>query len=175
MGEKTRFGIRLRELRVSKRLKQREVAEGADVALSTISNAESAPHRVIARDAALRLTYFFELDEAASKEFMALWEETPLSEFSKSRREYWEKRNALRNKAKSHDKLKLALVELLGLHLMAVPDAEICACDFGTVCGVCGALERLGISPFTPADRDKILARLVKIREDLATAPTPSA
>lgn len=145
------------------------------MALSTISNAESSPHRVIARDAALRITYFFGLDDATSKEFMALWEETPLSEFSKSRRAYWEKRNALRNKARASDGDRAALVELLGLHLMALPDAEVCACDFGTVCGVCAALGRVGLGPFTPADRDRILAQLVKIREKMAPASAPSA
>lgn len=173
-SKKTEFGIMLRALRVSKGLKQRQVAEGAGISPSTIGNGESAPHRVMGRDAALRLTYFFQLDDRKSKQFLELWERTPLSEYSKRQKGIWEKRNALRNKAKGHDRLKLALVELLGLHLMAVPDAEVCACDFGSVCGVCKALERLGIDPFTPADRDKILTRLVKIQQDIMPA-TPSA
>lgn len=172
--KKTEFGIMLRALRVAKGLKQRQVAEGAGISPSTVGNGESAAHRVMGRDAALRLTYFFQLDDRKSKEFIELWEKTPLSEYSKRQKGIWEKRNALRNKAKGHDRLKLALVELLGLHLMAVPDAEICACDFGAVCGVCKALAGLGIDPFTPADRDKILTRLVKIQQDM-TPTTPSA
>lgn len=164
----------LRALRIAKGLKQRQVAEGGGISLSTVGNAESASHRVMGRDAALRLTHFLELDGAGSETFLAAWAETPLSEYSLKQRATWEKRNALRNKAKGHDRLKLALVELLGLHLMAVSDAEICACDFGSVCGVCKALDSLGIDPFTPADRDKILTRLVKIQSDLAPA-TPSA
>lgn len=171
-SNKTEFGIMLRSLRVSKGMKQREVATGASISPSTIGNAESAPNRVIGRDVVLRLIYFFQLDKENSDKLMELWEKTPLSEFSKRRKDVWEKRNALRNKARNHDKLKLALVELLGLHLMAVPDAEICACDFGSACGVCVALERVGLDPFTPADRDKILAKLTKIRDDLTT---PSA
>lgn len=173
-SKKTEFGIMLRGLRVAKGLKQLQVAEGASVSRSTVGNAESAPHRVMGRDAALRLTYFFQLDEQRSKRFIELWEQTPLSEYSKRQKGIWEKRNALRNKAKGHDRLKLALVELLGLHLMATPDSEICACDFGSVCGVCKALESVGIAPFTPADRDKILTRLVKIQQDMTPA-TPSA
>lgn len=174
--KKTEFGIMLRDLRVSKGLKQREVAVGAGISTSTVGNAESAPHRVMGRDAVLRLTYFFGLDRASSDSLIELWEKTPLSEFSQKQKGIWEKRNALRNKAKNHDKLKLALVELLGLHLMSVPDAEVCACDFGATCGVCAALERVGLDPFTPADRDKILAKLTKIRDDLTQPkPTPSA
>lgn len=171
---KTKFGVMLRALRVSKGLKQRQVAEGAGISLSTVGNAESAPHRVMGRDAALRLTHFLGLDDLGSQTLLAAWAETPLSEYSLKQRATWEKRNALRNKAKGHDRLKLALVELLGLHLMAVPDAEVCACDFGQVCGVCKALEALGIAPFTPADRDKILTQLVKIQEKITPA-TPSA
>lgn len=171
---KTKFGITLRALRVAKGLKQRQVAEGAGISLSTVGNAESAPHRVMGRDAAIRITHFFGLDAVGSEAFLAAWSETPLSEYSLKQRATWEKRNALRNKAKGHDRLKLALVELLGLHLMALPDAEICACDFGAICSVCKALERVGIAPFTPADRDKILTQLVKIQSGLAP-PTPSA
>lgn len=170
----TRFGQIIRGLRVSRGLRQRNVAEAVELSPSTIGNAESAPHRVLGRDAAVRLASFFKLNEADVASLLAAWEETPLSEYSIKQQEYWKKRNELRSKAKNHDPLKLALVELLGLHLMALPDAEICACDFGTVCGVCAALERVGLPPFTPADRDKILTQLVKIRERLAPV-TPSA
>lgn len=180
-ANKTEFGIMLRSIRVSKGLKQRQVAAGADISPSTIGNAESSPHRVIGRDAVLRLTYFFQLDEQQANRLLELWEKTPLSEFSERRKDYWEKRNALRNKARNHDKLKLAMVELVGLHLMSVPDAEVCGCDFSTVCPVCAALARLGIDPFTPDDRDKIMNKLMRIRDELTPSseagslPTPSA
>lgn len=172
---KTKFGIMLRAIRIAKGLKQRQVAAGVGISLSTVGNAESAPHRVMGKDAAVRLTQFLNLDGAGSEALLAAWEDTPLSEYSQRQRQNWEKRNALRSKAKNHDKLKLALVELLGLHLMAVPDAEVCACDFGAVCGVCAALERVGLGPFTPVDRDKILTQLVKIQESLTPKPTASA
>lgn len=168
------FGVLCRSLRIQKGLKQREVASFLGVKGSTYGNVESSQWKVINRDRAAKLISLYNLDPHAASNLLAAWDKCPISPGGQQRVEFWRKRNDLRSKAKNHDPLKLALVELLGLHLMAVPDVEVCACDFGSVCGVCKALERLGINPFTPADRDKILTRLVKIQQDM-TPSTPSA
>jgi transcriptional regulator with XRE-family HTH domain len=169
---KSDFAIMCRELRVSKALKQREVAAAMGVKLSTYGNLECSHWKVVSRDKAAKLIALYSLSPDRAAVLLDAWDRCPLSPHGEKRRENWKKINSFRSKAKNHDPLKLALIELLGLHLMAVPDAEICACDFGTVCGVCKALERLGIDPFTPADRDKILTRLVKIQQDLAPSTT---
>lgn len=168
------FGIMCRALRINKGMKQREVRAFLGLNGSTYGNVESSKWKVINRDRAAKLIELYELSPQEASDLLAAWDRCPISPGGQLRKEFWQKRNELRSKAKNHDPLKLALVELLGLHLMAVPDAEVCACDFGTVCGVCKALERLGITPFTPADRDKILTRLVKIQQDM-TPETPSA
>ncbi len=171
----SQFGIMCRSLRKAKRLKLREVAQVLGIANSTAGNLESCAFKVVSRDKAMRLAAFYELHAKDLADFISAWEAWPLSQHGKKRREYWAKQNERRSKAKNHDPLKLALVELLGLHIMALPEAEVCACDFDIQCGVCGALDRIGIDPFTPADRDKILARLGKVQQELLTKMTPSA
>jgi transcriptional regulator with XRE-family HTH domain len=169
------FGIMCRTLRIRKGLKQREVAAAIGVKNSTYGNVESSQWKVINRDRAAKLIGLYGLNPTMASQLLDAWDRCPISPGGQKRKEFWQKRNELRSKAKNHDPLKLALVELLGLHLMAVPDNEVCACDFGTVCGVCSALARVGIDPFTPADRDRILTQLVKIQEKMTAAPTPSA
>lgn len=169
---KTRFGTMLRELRVQKGLRQRQVAEGARIATSTVGNAESASHRVMGRDSAVRLTRFLGLVGTDAEAMMAAWEETPLSEYSQKQRKTWERRNALRSKAKNHDRLKLGFVELLGARLMDNPDDTLCQCEFGEpACLTCGSLDALGLPPFTPADRESILDRLDQLQRQLAAPP----
>lgn len=172
---KSDFAVMCRALRVEKGLKQREVALAIGVKLSTYGNLECSHWKVVGRDKAVRLIPLYDLSPDRSAVLLDAWERCPLSPHGEKRREQFKKTNEFRSKARNHDSLKLALVELLGLHLMALPDAEVCACDFGTVCGVCAALERVGLGPFTPADRDRILAQLVKIREKMAPASAPSA
>jgi transcriptional regulator with XRE-family HTH domain len=169
---RTEFGEMLRALRVSRGLTQRKVAEGADVSGSTVGNAESAPHRVMGRDSAHRVANMFGLLGADRDRFMALWEATPLSEYSQRRKATWEKRNALRGKAKNHDRLQLAAIDLLAARLMDVADEFLCQCEFGEPsCLTCGSLESLGLPPYTGADRDQIFDQLEKLREKLVAPP----
>lgn len=174
------FGKMCRALRIEKGLKQRQLMPVIGVALSTVGALETSRWKVISRDRAEKLATFYNLDADRTSSFLEAWDAAPLSPHGEKRHEYWKKRNALKSKAKNHDALKISLVRLLGLHLMSVPDDQVCACDFGApLCDVCRALERVGIEPFTPADRDKILARLVAIQESMASAgakpPTASA
>lgn len=164
-----------RTLRVRKGLKQREVAAAIGVKGSTYGNVESSQWKVINRDRAAKLIGLYGLSPDMAAQLLAAWDRCPISPGGQKRKEFWQRRNELRSKAKNHDPLKVALVDLLGLHLMALPDAEICACNFETKCGVCAALERVGIGPFTPADRDQILDRLIDIRDKLVPPEAPGA
>ena len=158
-----------KQLRQLAGLKHREVAAAIGVAVSTYGNVESSPHKVINRQRATKLIELYRLPPPKAAELLAKWDACPLSPFGQNRQKYWEKRNKLRNKAKNHDRLKYGLVELLGIILMDRPDDLICECaPDGTKCTVCYSLEAVGAnSPFTPADRAKILLELAKIRDRL--------
>jgi transcriptional regulator with XRE-family HTH domain len=164
------FGRMCRSLRVQRALRQREVAAAMGIKLSTYGNVESSPWKVVNREKATRLVALYTLppDEAAA--LLDAWDRCPLSPGGEKRRDKWAKANALRNKAKGYDGLKLSVVELLGLHLMAMPDAEVCVCDAAMVCSVCAALERVGLDRFTPLARDRILARLITLQQELLAA-----
>lgn len=176
---KSEFAVMCKELRHLAGLKHREVAAAIGVAVSTYGNVESSPHKVINRQRATSLIELYRLPPPKAAELLAKWDACPLSPFGQKRAKYWEQRNKLRNKAKNHDALKFAAVELLGIVLMDRPDELVCECAEGVRCAVCYALERVGAtSPFTPADRETILRQLGKIRDGLlparqAEAPTP--
>src|SRR5262249_35489140 len=149
-------------------LRQREVAAALDIKPGTYACAESAAHVVFSRKRAEILCNFYDLAPEVRARVMAAWDACPLSPHGESRRKHWEKRNKLRSKAKNHDRIKLALVDLLGLRLMETPDDQICSCDFGApACATCAGLEAVGAPQFTPADRDRILGRLAAIAEKL--------
>lgn len=163
------------------RLKQREVAERVGVKDSTYANVESSPHRIVGRDRALALAKVFELDEAATASFMAAWEAQPLSEYGEKHRAAWEKRNKLRAKGRNHDKLQLALVEVLGVLIARVDQADLCTCDPGggtredpaRNCEVCSALEALGIDPLLGGPvRAAMLPALNALQDKLEEART---
>lgn len=169
---KSAFGVRCRALRISKVLKQREVAAAIGVKLSTYGNVESSRWKVINRDKAMKLAAFYRLSPADTAALLTDWEACPLSPGGEKRREVWKRTNEFRSKARNHDKLKAALVDLLGVHLMALPDAELCSCEFGEpTCPLCTSLERLGLDAYNPADRERLLARLAKLQEQLAAPP----
>lgn len=182
MGSKSRsdFAKKCRELRVANHLKQREVAAVIETALSTVGNLECSPYKVINRNRAEKLAKYYKLSASERAAFLAAWEACPLSPDGENRKEYWNKRNALRSKAKNHDPNQCALVECLGIILMDRDDASMCECAPDKKCTVCYALERVGApSPYTPADRDKILAQLLKKHEALlpfrVSRPAPPA
>lgn len=160
-----------RNLRRDRGLKQREVAAAIGVELATYSNAESSRFKVIRDSRAETLSGFYGLGKEDHERLMALSRACPLSPGGEKRRAAWAKRNTLRAKAKSHDEIKLALVNLLGAHLMALPDSDLCSCEFGgEACPTCAALESVGLPPVAAAlDRDEILKSLTKIASDIAT------
>lgn len=170
-NNRSEFAAMCKELRAVAGLKHREVAAAIGCAVSTYGNVESSPYKVISRGKAAKLIELYRLSPERTAELLTKWDACPLSPFGQKRAKYWEKRNKLRNKAKNHDPLKFALAECIGIILMDRADDQVCECLDGERCTVCYALERIGAtSPFTPADRDKILAQLAKIREDLMPA-----
>lgn len=149
---------------------------------STYANVESAPHRVIGLDRAMSLSRAFELDEALTQTFIAAWEQQPLSEYGERHKAQWDKRNKLRAKGRNHDKLQLALVEVVGVLVARMEPAELCSCEPGggtpddpaRNCEVCSALESLGIDPLlgTPsaAARKAMLDQLNALQDKLEAA-----
>jgi len=170
--KRTDFGEMLRTMRLNKSLTQREVGEKSDISPSTVGNAESAPYRVMGKDAVHRIANLFELNDSDRTRFLDAWSRTPLSEYSQRQRKTWEKRNALRSKAKNHDKLKLNLIEVMGCRLMDIPDELLCECSFGEpLCITCAALDALGLPPYTPSDREKLFDQLHREKSKLVPAP----
>lgn len=159
-----------RNLRIERGLKQREVASAIGIKLSTYGNMESSRFKVISERRAEQLSGFYGIGKEDHDKMMDASRNCPLSPGGEIRRATWKKRNTQRSKAKGHDALKLALVNLLGAHMMALPDSDLCSCEFGgAVCPTCAALESVGLPPFAAApDRDVILQSLTKIASDVA-------
>lgn len=152
---------------------QPEIADSLGVAYKTYCNVEYARHTVIRRDRAAKLAKVFELNPDETADFLAAWDESPLSQYASSMREKWKERNAKRSKAKGYDRMKMIVIDLLDhLGLMGAR----CACDPGdfdtpaTTCDLCAAMRELGfdgwrspedamaklaeLAPVAPADRD---------------------
>lgn len=169
------FATICRNMRLAKGYRQREVAAAIGIELSSYSNVESSRWRTIGIRRVERLIGFYGLNADQAARVMTAWEICPLSPDGEKRVEMLRQRREYRAKARGHDPLKLALVELLGAHLMALPDAELCTCEFGgPPCATCNALERLALPAFTPADRGLILEALGRMRSapvEQAAAP----
>jgi len=167
---RSEFAAICRNLRIERALKQRQVAEAIGVKLATYGNLESSRFKVISDRRAEALSGFYGLSAEDHERLMLASAACPLSPGGEIRRATWAKLNTQRSKAKNHDALKLALVNLLGAHLMALPDADLCSCEFGAAaCPTCAALESVGLPPFAAApDRDVILCSLTKIASDVA-------
>lgn len=164
-----------RELRVAARLKQREVAARIGVALSTYGNVESNPHKTIRRERAERIARLYELDEAVTAQLLAAWEAQPVTEYSQKNRDSWATKNAARSKAKNHDRIKLALLEMATLLITNVADpGALCACpaevdmfadESSGQCELCNALRLLGLTGWTTMD--DVIARLAAVQEGM--------
>jgi transcriptional regulator with XRE-family HTH domain len=170
--QKSDFGILCRELRVSKGHKQREVAAAMGVKLSTYGNLECSHWKVVSREKAVRLISFYGLLPDRAAVLLAAWERCPLSPHGEKRRAGFEKVRLFRGKARNHDSLQLGFIDLLAARLMDIADEFLCQCEFGEpACLTCGSLERLGLPPYTGADRDQIFDQLEKLREKLVAPP----
>lgn len=167
---RTPFGARCRELRISRHLKQRQVAEAIGIAGSTYGNLESAAHRVIAGDKAVALADFHKLAASDREVFLALWEATPLSGFTLKRRERWRTLNERRSLAKRVPALELSLCLVLGVHIGLTDSDKVCVCQpfGGDPCEVCEALTVLGLDTYTT--REVAIDQLSKLQGKLEAA-----
>lgn len=176
--QKSDFGIMCRELRVNKRLKQREVAEGIGVKLSTVGNIESSPWKVVGIDKVNRMVEFFQLPPDRAAELRSAWERVPLSEYGAKQRESWQRRNKMRSKAKHYDKVQRSLAEVLGLAIEAMNhqyQGRVCTCAFDRdeLCEICMALDNLGLDTFTTLE--KATSDLAALQDKLESARVAAA
>ena len=161
-----------RQMRVDRHLKQREVADGIGIKVSSYGNVESNNHKTVAIDKVRALARFYTLDDAATAELVAAWEDLPVSAYSKNQAKSYAERNARRSKARMHDRMKAALLEMTTLHVVAAasPD-DVCTCEPPDLfagaqpepCEVCNALQLLGLSGYT--NRDDVIAELARLQE----------
>jgi transcriptional regulator with XRE-family HTH domain len=156
---KPAFCNKVRELRVMRNLKQREVAEAIGIKTNTYGNVESSPHVVISETAVRRLARFHQLGIDDTEALLAMWKELPIRESTKQTREMWARKNAIRNAVKRVPQLELACGSLAALLLTLLPDqavASLCVCDFGgdsAACEFCEALAAIGLPPFDTKDQ----------------------
>lgn len=155
---KMKFPSICREMRVKHNLKQREVANAIGIKLSSYGNVESNNHKSVAIDRVHKIARFYALDEAATTELVAAWEELPASEYSQRQTKTFEQRRAFRSKAKNHDRLFVSLIELATLLITSCENpGALCTCeepepgalfelDEDTSCELCAALQLLGLS-----------------------------
>lgn len=172
----------VRDLRIKKRLKQREVAEYIGVKLSTYGNVECSPHKVIGLDKVHRMIDLYGLTGDPAKSLIAAWEQVPLSEYGARLTKTWEKRARMRSKVKHYDRMMRSLAEVLGLSLQPLSDyykGRVCSCSFDREepCEVCMALENLGLDRFTTieAAQDQIARLQSKLEDQRAAAQEGAA
>lgn len=176
------FPARLRELRIARNLKQREVAAAAGMAESSYANAESANHKRIRLDRVVKLAEFYGLDDPARLALIAGWEALPESAYNRNMAKPWAERDARRAKLKAHDALKLSLIETLNrlIEVSAAPavdPATLCTCAAGEAdflteqqdsvsCELCDALRLAGVPGWS--SKESVIAQLAAAQEKMA-------
>jgi transcriptional regulator with XRE-family HTH domain len=176
--QKTEFGKICRELRVQNRYKQREVANGIGVKLSTVGNMESSPFRVIGLDRVARIAEFYALPPDRAAELRKAWEGTELSAYGEKRRKNWQRQDRLRSKSKHFDRVFRSLAEVLGVCIEALHElypGRVCKCSFDEdePCEVCMALENLGLETFTTIEKTSASIAALQTRLEEARESTP--
>ena len=169
------FGYLARHLRRTKGASHADVAAALGVAKQTSSNLEHFAHKVIGRPRVERMAAFYGLDAAQREDLLARWDRLPKSAYSEKLDKTWSKRNQVRSKAKHHDALQVALVEILALYLGEVA-TDPCTCadedpftgTFGRTCEVCAALAALGY-PTRWNGAEPVTAFLGSLQEELAS------
>lgn len=176
-GEKSNFAKLCRELRISRNLKQRDVAAVIGVRPATYGNVESSPYKVVRQERVEALAKFYGLAQADRLRLLEAWEQTPVSPYSARQREQWAKQNLVRSKARNYERLQLALVETLAVLVTRDKDPDsLCYCEFGggtaadphRACELCSALEALGLDRWTTLDRT--ITQLSQLQDKLEAA-----
>ena len=157
-----------KELRLAARLKHREAAAGIGIGTSTYSNMESQSFVVVGESTVRKIVRFYSLDDKRAAELTAAWRELPVRQSTQRTRDAWKRKNAIRNKAKNHDRVALACASFAALYLLQLSDesaAVVCRCDFESTCEVCAGLQTMGLPPYD--DRDSVIARIAKLQARL--------
>jgi transcriptional regulator with XRE-family HTH domain len=177
---KSEFAKMCRALRVENGLKQREVASAIGVAVSTYGNVECSPWKVVGSQKVAKMVKLYSLDQERASALLSAWEQVPLSPYGERVRHKWQKRNALRSKAKHHDLLEFAMIDLIFWAVQFTPDDQMCICGFdGKVpesdhpCELCEALAALGLGAYS--SRDRLTTDLVKLHAKLEAASAAKA
>jgi len=175
--EKLDFPRMLRELRVARGKKQREVAAGAELKETTYANAESNNHKTIRLERVRAIAKFYELGAEATEVLIAAWEALPASQYNTRNRPAWERRQAFRDKAKLADRLRLGLLEMATMLVTNVSDpGQLCTCDRVDMfddssgqqsCELCEALRLLGLEGWT--NLDDVISKLAAAQEGIVT------
>lgn len=169
------FPRRLRELRVDRGKKQREVAKLLGMKSSSYANAESCNFKRMSRDRVLRLAKAYQLGSTDTAELVAGWEALPVSDYDKKRDADHQRVRTTRAKAKAHDPLKLSLLEVTTMLVTSVSDpGALCTCtevdmfaegSSSQQCELCDALRLLGLTGWTTLD--DVVAKLAAIQEGM--------
>lgn len=172
----TAFGAELRRLRKTRGVTHRAIATAAGMAAQTSCNCETMPHKVVKRERVERIADFHGLSRAERDRLLALWEALPASAYAERQQTSWSKRRQFRAKAKHHDVMQVALVEVVSLLLDHVPgDGNPCMCpppdpfagEPSRPCEICNALQVLGHAPGWNG-MDPVVAFLAQLQESLA-------
>lgn len=167
--DKMEFPKMCRDLRLQSRLKQREVAVHVGLSPKAYANVESNNHKTMRLERVQKLAKLYQLDEASTATLVAAWEALPASEYNQRNAKPWAERQAaqaVRGKAKNHDRLQIALLELATLFITSVDDPDsLCTCDFGEgrACELCTALQVLGLRGYTT--REEVISGLAALQE----------
>lgn len=175
--EKLEFPRMLRELRIARGKKQREVAVGGGLKETTYANAESNNHKTIRLERVRAIAKFYELGAESTEALIAAWEALPASQYNTRNRPAWERRQAFRDKAKLADGLRLGLLEMTTLLVTNVADpGQLCTCDRVDMfvessgqqaCELCDSLRLLGLEGWT--NLDDVIAKLAAAQEGMVT------
>jgi transcriptional regulator with XRE-family HTH domain len=173
--QKLWFPTKIRELRVAANKKQREVAALLGMKPSSYANAESSNFKRMSLERVHRLARAYGLGRDDTAELVAGWDALPVSDYDKRRDAQHQRVRSVRAKAKAHDPLKLALLEVTTLLVTSVPDpGALCTCSevdmfaegsSGQQCELCDALRLLGLSGWTTLD--DVIAKLAAVQEGM--------
>ena len=156
------FGLMLRTIRVSRGMKQREVANLIGCSPATLANAESSKFQLLGKRKVEALIRTLNLETGQANLLLKLHAAAPLSPFQEAQRERWRKakegREAIKDHSKLEAQLKLAQIETANateyrfalIHLLnyLALGAFECGCTEATqfACEGCRGLQALGLA-----------------------------
>lgn len=179
------FNRLIRALRQQRGASHRAIGEAIGLQPSSAQNVEHKPYKSLARPKVERLAAFYGLDAAARAALLAAWEALPVSPYSQQNAGRWTARRQVRAKARHHDAMKLALIDLLAVYLEGMQalrthtgdESPLCTCTPADpfadaeprLCELCAALRVIGY-PTAFNGADAVLAFLAGLAEPAEAA-----